>query len=826
MNSNQWERLQTLFKEIVDLDPDSRVKRLESVKTESPLLFDELQSLLAADSEDTSLLDGFAIEQVDLSDLVPMEGVQVGPFEVIETIGTGGMGNVYRAKRVQGGFDQTVALKLIKYGMGNAEAIRRFESERSILAKLQHPNIARLTDGGLTDEGRPWFAMEYVEGETLLSYCYRLNLSVHDRINLFLDVTEAVQYAHKNLVVHRDLKPGNIMVTGEEDNPQIRLLDFGIAQILEGPDGELSESRAMTRAYASPEQLRGESTTTVTDIYSLGVILFQLLTGSHPDESFRSSQPPAQPLDRELAAICSKAMHDNPTRRYENASDLGDELRAWLSGRPVQTYSSKPFYRFSKWMNRNRAASFIAIFSLISLIILVFVYTQELREETARAQDEATRATRLASVLGSSLLSMDPMQNGGQELTARRMVDMSTDYINNELAEDPQTRSELLIMMADIYSNLLAFGPADSLSKTAVELYRSSSDTTTFEYINMLADRSIILDKSGQYDEGLAMIHRAVDLANQHLDPKSLEFASVNLDYGYHLDVNQDFVRADSVLTLIEPIYEQNREMTGADYDDFIFYRGLSSRRLGDYDEAEEYLFRSLELSRERYSGNHEKIASTLNHLSSLYQNMGRPEEGIPYAKEAHAMRLEIFGESHLNTLAAHSNTARSLSAAGQLKEAAETYQEILGIFREEYGNDNFYIAGILQSYGGVYMRMEDYSRAETIMRESLEHSERLLPPDHIRQTYPLSGLANALRKQSRFEEALPYAERAHELRSNQLPDDNPDLASSRLTYGICLWNLERTEEAEPVLRDALAFFESDAERYAEEIAEIEALGF
>jgi len=735
------------------------------------------------------------------------------------------MGNVYRAKRIEGGFDQTVALKLIKYGMGNAEAIRRFESERSILARLQHPNIARLTDGGLTDKGRPWFAMEYVEGETLLSYCDRLDLPVKQRLGLFLDVTEAVQYAHKNLVVHRDLKPGNIMVTGDEADPHIRLLDFGIAQILEGPDGESAESRAMTRAYASPEQLRGDATSTASDIYSLGVILYQLLSGIHPDESFRSAQNTRQQIDRELSAICSKAMTDDPNQRFENASDLGDELRAWLTGRSVASYSTKPFYRFSKWMNRNKAASFIAIFSLISTIILVFVYTQELRQETERAQDEATRATRLASVLGSSLLSMDPMQNGGQELSARRMVDMSTEYINNELAEDPRTRSELLIMMADIYSNLLVYDAADSLSKTAVELYRTSSDTTTFEYINMLADRSIILDKSGQYDEGLAMIHRAIELANQHLDPNSLEFASVNLDYGYHLDVNQDFILADSVLTLIEPLYEQNREEAGADYEDFIFYRGLNSRRLGDYDEAETYLFQSLELSRQRYSGNHEKIASTLNHLSSLYQNMGRPEEAIPYAKEAYAMRLEIFGKSHLNTLAAHSNTARSLGGAGQLEEAAETYREILGIFREEYGNDNFYIAGILQSYGGVYMRMEDYARAEIIMRESLEHSERLLPADHIRQTYPLNGLADALRKQNRFDEALPFAQRSYELRSSQLPDDNSNLAASRFTYGICLWNLDRADEAEPVLRDALAFFESDAERYSEQIAEIEALG-
>ncbi|MDZ7756003.1 tetratricopeptide repeat protein [Rhodohalobacter sp.] len=206
----------------------------------------------------------------------------------------------------------------------------------------------------------------------------------------------------------------------------------------------------------------------------------------------------------------------------------------------------------------------------------------------------------------------------------------------------------------------------------------------------------------------------------------------------------------------------------------------------------------------------HEKVASTLNHISSLYQNMGRHEEAIPYAIEAHEMRLEIFGPGHLNTIAAHSNTARAYSGADRLEEAAETYRDVLAIFREEYGNENFYIAGILQSYGNVFLRMGDYSRAETIIRESLEHSERLLPADHIRQSYPLKGLADALRKQGRFEEALSYAERAYALRS-ELPGDNVSLIGARFTLGICLWNLNRQDEAESHLNDALAFFKARA---------------
>ncbi|MDZ7756002.1 hypothetical protein [Rhodohalobacter sp.] len=227
-------------------------------------------------------------------------------------------------------------------------------------------------------------------------------------------------------------------------------------------------------------------------------------------------------------------------------------------------------------MNRNRVASFIGIFSIVSITILILVYTNELKNETERAQNEALRATRIASVLGSSLRSIDPMQNRGEELTALGMVDMSTAYINNELKDDPRTRSELLITMANIYANLIKHDKADSISSVALKLYEQLEDTTSFTYIDMLADRSIILDKAGKYDEGLAMMHRAVDLANRYLEPGSLEFASVHLDYTYHLDVNQEYAQADSILRMLEPIYENNREEAGETYDDFIFYMGTN----------------------------------------------------------------------------------------------------------------------------------------------------------------------------------------------------------------------------------------------------------
>ena len=826
MNAERWKQVQTLFKEILELDHDSRVTRLNEIRDTDDELFREIQSLLAADADHSSILDGFVTDSIDISGLLSMDGTRVGSFEIERQIGSGGMGDVYLAKRVEGGFEQTVALKLIKFGVGSDQAVRRFEAERSILARLQHPNIARLVDGGLTDADHPWFAMEYVEGENILRWCQRLALSLEQRIELFLDVIEAVQYAHRNLVVHRDIKPANIQVAGESDKPQIKLLDFGIAQILRETESEKTGVTAMTPAYASPEQLRGESTSTLTDIYSLGVVLYELITGCHPDEDFRLNDCQPAPINRELSAVCDKAMQTNPDRRYENVSALGEDLRAWLDRRPVAAYSGKTLYRLNKWMNRNRAASFIGIFSIVTLIILVFIYTLELKEKTQRAENEAARAARISSVLGSSLRSIDPMQNGGEELTARRMVDMSTGYINKQLAGDSRTKSELLLIMAGIYANLNAFEVADSVSHTAEKLMKSAGDTTSFTYIDMLAKRSVILDQAGKYEEAMHMIQRALDLANRHLSPGSLDFASVHLDYIYHLDVNARYAEADSILMIVQPIYEENREEAGDSYADFVFYLGNNYRRTGDFEKAEKYLFRSLEISRSVYPDTHEQIASTLNHISSLYQNMGKYREAITYAKESHAMRVKIFGPGHLNTLAAHSNTARAFSGAGELENAAETYREVLSIFREEFGNENFYIAGILQSYAGVYLRMQEYKQAETLMRESLEHSERLLPAGHIRQAYPLKGLADALRMQSRFSEALPHAEKAYQIRSEALEIDDPNLMTARHTLGICLWELDRRGEAEPHLRESLAFFQSKPEKFQSQIEEIQALGF
>ncbi|MFN2374547.1 MAG: serine/threonine protein kinase, partial [Cyclonatronaceae bacterium] len=287
MDAKRWNRLTSLFREILEKDDPARTTMLGKLQVQDPGMFREIKSLLDADNDENSILDGFAVDAIDLDDLLSIDGSRIGPWRVIRRVGSGGMGNVYLAEREEGGFEQRVALKLIRHGMDSVQILRRFESERRIQARLQHPNIARLLDGGLTDDRRPWFAMEYVEGEPVDRYCSINRLGVEDRLNLFITIASAVQYAHSSLVVHRDLKPDNIMVSGPADAPRVKLLDFGIASVLdEGEDDAVKltrdGNRPMTPAYAAPEQLLGRPVTTAGDVYSLGVILYELLAGYKP----------------------------------------------------------------------------------------------------------------------------------------------------------------------------------------------------------------------------------------------------------------------------------------------------------------------------------------------------------------------------------------------------------------------------------------------------------------------------------------------------------------------------------------------------------------
>ncbi len=527
MDSTRWSQLQILFEAALEQDLPNRVTFLKKACEDDLELYNEVYSLLESDRQINSLVDGHAFESVtvagDLIEETSGPAQQIGPYLPQKQIGQGGMGIVYLADRVDGQFDQQVALKLIKRGMDSELIVRRFLGERQILARLQHPNIAGLLDGGLTEEGQPYFAMEYVEGVRILAYCNARKLGINERLDLFDQVCRAVHYAHRNLVVHRDLKPGNILITREHE---VKLLDFGIARVLTddevGPKTILTEAdqRLLTPEYAAPEQVTGGAITTQTDIYSLGVVLYELLTGLRPLK-FTSHTPvevelvlrdhtPARPSSRvfenagisethgttadrisrqlrsDLDTICLKALRKEPGRRYSSVEGLRLDIQRYLDGRPVAAQPDSAGYRLRKFYQRNRPGVLAGVLGILLIGVITGIYTMRLSTARDLAEQEALKAAQAFTFLSSMFEASNPLVARGDTLNARHMLDAGAARIQEELAGQPEVQAELLSVIGDAYNGLGLYLKAENHFKQALDLTRQTKGEQNAEVAGLL----------------------------------------------------------------------------------------------------------------------------------------------------------------------------------------------------------------------------------------------------------------------------------------------------------------------------------------------------
>ena len=484
------QRALALFDALLDLEAADRDARLARLAGEDARLHAQVLALLRADALEAGVLEHrpdtlFPGGHDDGED--PMLGRRIGPWRIVGIIGRGGMGAVYRGERADGEFHQQAAIKLIRRGLDHPELRRRFLRERQILASLRHPNIATLLDGGVTEQGAPYFAMEFIDGLPIDAWCDEHHAGLHARVRLFLQVCHAVQHAHQSLTVHRDLKPSNILVTPDG---QARLLDFGIAKLLEDDADEGSTvDRPFTPEYAAPEQLRGEPVTTATDLYSLGVVLFALLSGAHPlgvtsREAARSPglmlgrEPEslvraAQRIDMEaaqrrglspralavalrgdLAAILQRCLQPDPARRYSSAEALGQDLKAWLDGRAVSATRGERWYRLRKfaWRHRLVVAAGLGAFAAIGVALGVALWqAREARLQAQRAEANARAAQVLAQQARSTrdfavslLSSASPLQSArGTQTTAVDLLQAAAHRVDDELGQAPQAQAEL-----------------------------------------------------------------------------------------------------------------------------------------------------------------------------------------------------------------------------------------------------------------------------------------------------------------------------------------------------------------------------------------------
>jgi tRNA A-37 threonylcarbamoyl transferase component Bud32 len=760
-----WEEI---FDELVELPELERARRLYEVRSHNAELAGLLERLLAADAATTDLLDGGAPDLLedasepaaDAEPLLP-EGTAVGSWRVISLLGRGGMGEVYLAERSDPAFEQRVALKVIKRGMDSQAIVRRFVRERQILARLDHPNLARLLDGGTGPDGRPYFALELVEGEPITDYCRRLDLDLPERLRLIQTICQAVDSAHRRLVVHRDLKPANILVTADGT---AKLLDFGIAKLVavdEPAGATLTQDggRILTPAYAAPEQILGEPVTTATDIYALGVLLYEVITGTLPHRrdqralhalasavEHETVERPSAVLRRpgddarlarrvagDLDLIVLTALHRDPGRRYSSAQALADDLGNFLAGLPIRARPDELGYRVRKFLGRHRApaaAVAVGVAALVAGLGLSLWQAHTARLEAQRADAEAQRAARVKSLLISVLGRSDPLAGESSRLSARELLEQGAASIEPRLAGEPEVQADLLDAVAHIENNLGLLEPALAHARRALEL-------------------RLALLPAG-VDELGALRSAATSAAAGRIGLSRMTLGDVQIARGHIAEARESLTAA---LRLLVPAY-------GTDSAEVAAARrslSLTLQEPVDRGRAAELLRQALATFVRRFGEDHVESAETLHELGLVLEDLQRYGEAEAAYRRSVALLGRLFGPDSVNVALVERDLAGLLDRQGKPAEAKPLFERSIAGQRAAFGPHDRRLADTLYSYAILLMGEEQTAAADKALAEALA----IYGPGDFDSGYCLRYLGVSAAKQERYADAADLFARA-----------------------------------------------------------------
>ena len=695
-----------------------------------------------------------AVDQADDT----LIGSLLGPFRVAERIGRGGMGIVYRGIREGADFNQDVAIKLIRRGYDFDDVHARFLRERRILARLSHPNLARFIDGGVAAEGRPWFALEFVRGESITRWCDARRLSVRERLKLFLDVCAAVQYAHTRLIVHRDLKPGNVLV---DEAGTVRLLDFGVAGLLAGdeegagPPTTISDRHAMTPEYAAPEQFAGGVVGIAADVYALGVLAYELVAGVLPCTLDRAdpvaaaqtvAQTPPQALASaisrsggdlsdtadlrlstrktglsgyrrivrgDLTRILEKALAKEPERRYETVQAFADDLTRWLDGAPVRVTTNRFGYRFGKFVQRNRVAVAFACLAFLLLLAGVGGVLWKSRE----ALREAERATAVKTFLLSLFDNNTPGGAADEVPSTRDLLASGVEKIRDEMADQPDLRAEMLTTLGRIHNQLALYDAAEPLLREALTLETAGSHASALKRVDTLRELAQTLVEKSQFPEAEKLLHEGlVDVGGRDLARE----ARIHQVLGRALASDNQI---DEGVRESETAVAQFRRVEippGARLADALADLGATLMQQGKFEQSLVPQREALEIQRRIHKGAHADIAVVASNIGVAYLSLGRFEEAVPLFEEAIAVDRKVYSGPH-RALAVHlSNLGAVFTLLYRTDEGAEAWREGLEIRTKLYGADNPETAKSAFNLVNALILAEKYSEAETVLRDAI----------------------------------------------------------------------------------------------------------
>ena len=717
IDADTWSALNNLLDRVLDLPPAARIPWIDSLGPEYAALKPRLRDLLSRGAAlRTSQILGTMPAFPDLPDVetaspVAGAGDTVGPYRLIRELGEGGMGTVWLAERTDGLIPRPVALKLPRIFWHSAALAERLAREREILATFNHPHIARLYDAGITAEGQPYLALEYVEGRRIDEFVAQARLDLRRLLALLLQVTDAVAHAHSQLVVHRDLKPSNILVTADEN---AMLLDFGIAKLLEQGEAretELTEQsgRALTPDYASPEQIGGTPIGTASDVYSLGVVFYELLTGVRPYRLKRDSRgaleeailqvDPARPsevvqersmrkaLRGDLDWIVLKAMAKERDHRYASAADLAADLRRFLRDEPVEASPPSAAYRIGKFVRRHRVGTAAAALLALALIAGAAGTTAGMlraRRAEASARTEAATAERYSGFLVDMFEAAAPEQSKGRDITAREILRRGAVRIHKELAGEPLLEGRLLTTIGYVYTRLGLYSEARPALDEAVALVRGKGDRANLDLAQALvrrgqAERYLNEPARAESDdrEALAILERAYGPNNVKVEPALTELGLL--------------LRARDPEQALR-LYRRGYDLLVAAHGESDGYAAVLLQNIGSiharalrFQEAKDAYERALPLLRRNFGERDPRVGSVLGNLGHVYRNLGDYARAFEVARQGLEVDIFVSGPDHPDVGIASLNLARISDKLGDQRLALDETDRAIAIFAQRY---------------------------------------------------------------------------------------------------------------------------------------------
>ena len=863
MNSNtidltpsRWARVDRLFEQAVELPDADRERFLRTECSDDTELCDYILSLLQIDGGgydlEKTVVDAL---QTAISDVVQrqdqMEGAELGPYRIVRTVGSGGMGVVYLAERADEQYEQQVAIKLGRHRLVDQQAEQRLRGERQILANLDHPNIARLLDGGAADDGTPYIVMEYIDGVRIDTYCDRHRLSIDARLELFQSICAAVHYAHQNLVVHRDIKPSNILVT---DDGVPKLLDFGIAKLIDGegtaaPGVTRDGAVVMTPENAAPEQVLNRPITTATDTYALGALLYSLLCGMPPyelegktptemariicqkqppapsariasaiAEARRGSDPGASALAERIGAnrgtttervvkrlrgdldvIALSALRKEPERRYRSVNQFGEDVRLHRVSQPIQARADSWRYRAGKFVRRHTAGVITA--SLIVVLLAGFGVAMSIQNQRIAAERDV--AQQVSGFLEDIFRSPDPERARGDDVTAKEILDAGAARIDDQLHAAPEIQAALMGTIGRVYFNLGAYEPSARMLTESLALRETHLGEEHADTVASRLDLGRVLTHTADSNRARNLLTSALEQSRRVFGEESPETAEA-MSYLAELHIAATELESAAELALASvAIYRRYESDRATDFANATNLVGLIRARQGDLDAAEQLQREAIEIVERNEGPDHPYMAYYLQNLGVLQRSMGdldAAEESLDRAIEA---TRRILGERHDHLAGTLVIKGMLLHGKGDLFAAEEALRDALDIHREAMGPEHPFVGYDLTSLGMLLHDRGDLAGAEDALREALRIYSASIGDEHQYVGSALTELGAVLNSSGRSTEALPILSRAVEIRERDYSSNDRIFAATRVEYGVTLAKLERFAEAQALLESS-----------------------